>query len=78
MKETNEHIAANVVEFVGELPEEARRADKWREIRATLAGRPGEWAKIDAPGGYPRERLKQLGCEVRTSKGVVYARWPNA
>jgi hypothetical protein len=65
------------VEFVGELPESARRPDKWKEIRATLAGRPGEWAHISALGGYPRERLKQLGCEVRTVKGVLYARWPN-
>ena len=65
--------------FVSELPDGSRpgRPDKWKQIRATLAGRPGTWAKIDAKGGYPRQRLKDLGCEVTQIKGVIYARWPS-
>lgn len=65
-----------IVEFVGELPEAARSMSKWTEIRAALAGRPGEWARLDAKGGYPRQRLRDLGCEVRTIQGQLYARWP--
>lgn len=61
------------VEFVDELPTTA--ANKWKEVRATLAGQPGRWAKIDAKGGYPKQRLATLGCEVRTVEGQLYARF---
>ena len=70
------------VEFVAELPEQVQRnrRSKWLEVRATLAGRPGEWARIHASGGYPRQRLAALGCEVRTvtvdGEHHTYARWP--
>lgn len=48
----------------------------WQQVAATLVGRPGQWARIDAKGGYPRSRLRDLGCEVVSIKGVTYARWP--
>jgi hypothetical protein len=68
----------SLVEFVDDLPPGPRpRPDKWKQIRASLAARPGQWARIDAKGGYPRQRLKDLGCEVRVVDGVTYARWPN-
>lgn len=66
----------DLVEFVDDLPEQVRRPTKWTELRATLAGQPGRWAKIDAKGGYPRQRLAALGCDVRVVAGQLYARWP--
>lgn len=72
---------SDLVEFVAELPERAQRRSRWAEIRAALAGRPGEWALIHAPGGYPRQRLAALGCEVRSvtvnGEKLTYARWPS-
>jgi len=64
------------LEFVNALPAAAARKGKWERIANALTERPGEWAKIRASGGYPRERLKALGCEVRVVRGVLYARWP--
>lgn len=70
---------SSLVEFVDELPEQASRGTKWKEVRAALAGRPNEWARIYAPGGYPRQRLAALGCEVRTvtvdGTTQTFARW---
>lgn len=74
-----EAVTGSLVEFVDALPETRRgRSDKWLEVRAALAARPGQWARIEAKGGYPRQRLKGLGCEVCQVKGVTYARWPDA
>lgn len=71
---------SDLVEFVDSLPEKVVRSTRWTEVRATLAGRPGEWARIDAPGGYPRQRLAALGCEVRQvtvdGERQTFARWP--
>jgi len=75
----DEHGTARHLEFVDTLPAQARRTSKWTDIRAELAGRPGEWARIYAGGGYPRQRLAALGCEVRTvtvdGEKQTYARW---
>jgi hypothetical protein len=67
---------SRLVEFVDELPRPRYGApDKWKTVRDTLAGNAGVWARIEAKGGYPRQRLKDLGCEVCQVKGVTYARW---
>lgn len=63
------------VRFVAELPVNPKRPSRWDEIAAELMTRPFTWALIDAKGGYPRQRLKDLGCEVRVVAGQTYARW---
>jgi hypothetical protein len=67
---------SGLVRFVDSLPPAASRGTRWRDVRATLAGKPGQWALIDAKGGYPRQALKALGCEVKVVEGRTYARWP--